>query len=136
VGTSQVDKEKHHDRIVAIAATLVRERGLDGIGVAELMKEAGLTHGGFYRHFGSREDLVDEAVERALGEGTKRVESGPKPSGKRELSDNRRRVSLHCSSQFPWRWMRCRGIVRRSSTWRKTRPPGLHRPGQIVPCDH
>lgn len=85
MGTSQVDKEKHHDRIVAIAATLVRERGLDGIGVAELMKEAGLTHGGFYRHFGSREDLVDEAVERALGEGTKRVESGPKPSGKRSF---------------------------------------------------
>jgi TetR/AcrR family transcriptional repressor of nem operon len=82
VGTSQADKEKHHDRIVAIAATRVRERGLDGIGVADLMKEAGLTHGGFYRHFGSREDLIDEAVERALGEGTKRVASGPKVSEK------------------------------------------------------
>jgi TetR/AcrR family transcriptional repressor of nem operon len=42
------------------------------------MKEAGLTHGGFYRHFGSKEDLIDEAVERALGEGTKRVASVPK----------------------------------------------------------
>ena len=82
MGTSQTDKEKHHDRIVAIAATRVRERGLDGIGVADLMKEAGLTHGGFYRHFGSREDLIDEAFERALGEGTKRVASGPKASGK------------------------------------------------------
>ena len=82
MGTSQADKDKHHDRIVAIAATRVRERGLDGIGVADLMKEAGLTHGGFYRHFGSREDLIDEAVERALGEGTKRVASGPKVSGK------------------------------------------------------
>jgi TetR/AcrR family transcriptional repressor of nem operon len=82
VGTSQADKEKHHDRIVAIAATGVRERGLDGIGVADLMKEAGLTHGGFYRHFGSREDLIDEAVEFALGEGTKRIASGPKPSEK------------------------------------------------------
>ena len=82
MGTSQADKDKHHDRIVAIAATRVRERGLDGIGVADLMKEAGLTHGGFYRHFGSREDLIDEAVERALGEGTKRVASGPKASGK------------------------------------------------------
>jgi len=82
VGTSQADKDKHHDRIVAIAATRVRERGLDGIGVADLMKEAGLTHGGFYRHFGSREDLIDEAVERALGEGTKRVARGPKTSVK------------------------------------------------------
>ncbi len=40
MGTSQADKDKHHDRIVAIAATRVRERGLDGIGVADLMKEA------------------------------------------------------------------------------------------------
>jgi TetR/AcrR family transcriptional repressor of nem operon len=78
LGTSQADKEKHHDRIVAAAATMVRERGLDGIGVADLMKEAGLTHGGFYRHFDSREDLIDEAVERALGEGTKRVATVPK----------------------------------------------------------
>jgi len=85
VGTSQADKDKHHDRIVAIAATRVRERGLDGIGVADLMKEAGLTHGGFYRHFGSREDLIDEAVERALGEGTKRVASGPKASRKKRF---------------------------------------------------
>ena len=68
MGTSQADKEKHHDRIVAIAATRVRERGLDGIGVADLMKEVGLTHGGFYRHFGSREDLIDEAVENTPGE--------------------------------------------------------------------
>jgi len=82
VGTSQVDKEKHHDRIVTIAAARVRERGLDGIGVADLMKEAGLTHGGFYRHFGSREDLIDEAVEHALGEGTKRVSSGSRTSEK------------------------------------------------------
>lgn len=82
MGTSQADKDKHHDRIVSIAATRVREKGLDGIGVADLMKEAGLTHGGFYRHFGSREDLIEEAVERALGEGTKRVSNGSKPSRK------------------------------------------------------
>ena len=42
--------------------------GTAGPGVAELMKEAGLTHGGFYKHFGSRDDLVAEAVERALRE--------------------------------------------------------------------
>ncbi len=84
MGTSQADMEKNHERIVAIAARMVREKGLDGIGVADLMKDAGLTHGGFYRHFGSREDLIDEAVECALGQWTKRAAgSDPKPSRKR-----------------------------------------------------
>src|SRR5438105_14332684 len=54
------------DRIVEKAAQLFRERGFDGIGVADLMKEAGLTHGGFYGHFSSKEDLVAEASGRAL----------------------------------------------------------------------
>jgi TetR/AcrR family transcriptional repressor of nem operon len=85
VGTSQADRQKHHDRIVALAATRVREKGLDGIGVADLMNEAGLTHGGFYRHFGSREDLIDEAVERALGEGNKRVASVSKGSERKRF---------------------------------------------------
>ena len=76
--------EKHHERIVAIAARMVREKGLDGIGIADLMKDAGLTHGGFYRHFGSRDDLINEAVECALGQWTKRAAgSDPKPSRKR-----------------------------------------------------
>lgn len=84
VGTSQEDKEKHHARIVAIAAKRVREKGLDGISIADLMKDAGLTHGGFYRHFGSREDLISEAVECALGQWTQRTRRDPnKPSAKR-----------------------------------------------------
>jgi TetR/AcrR family transcriptional regulator, transcriptional repressor for nem operon len=84
VGTSQEDKEKHHARIVAIAARRVREKGLDGISIADLMKDAGLTHGGFYRHFGSREDLIADAVERALGEWIQqRAKRDPKPPAKR-----------------------------------------------------
>jgi TetR/AcrR family transcriptional repressor of nem operon len=51
---------------VESASRLFRENGLDGIGVAGLMKEAGLTHGGFYGHFGSKEQLMAEAVTRAL----------------------------------------------------------------------
>ena len=54
------------ERIVEAAAQLFRERGFDGIGVADLMKEAGLTHGGFYGHFSSKEDLIAEASARAL----------------------------------------------------------------------
>ncbi len=111
MGTSQVDKEKHHDRIVTIAAARVRERGLDGIGVADLMKEAGLTHGGFYRHFGSREDLIDEAVEHALGEGTKRVSSGSRTSEKKSLSSNCGWISFHRESQFARKRLRRSSVV-------------------------
>src|SRR3954453_6223646 len=56
----------NRERIVETAAQLFRERGFEGIGVADLMKEAGLTHGGFYGHFASKEDLMAEASARAL----------------------------------------------------------------------
>jgi TetR/AcrR family transcriptional regulator, transcriptional repressor for nem operon len=70
VGSSQADKAASHDRIVNIAAARIRRDGIDGVGVAELMQEAGLTHGGFYRHFKSRDDLVGAAVECALAQGS------------------------------------------------------------------
>jgi TetR/AcrR family transcriptional repressor of nem operon len=72
VGSSQADKSANHDRIVDIASARMRRDGINGVGVAELMKEAGLTHGGFYRHFKSRDDLVGAAVERALVQGSER----------------------------------------------------------------
>jgi TetR/AcrR family transcriptional repressor of nem operon len=67
MGHSKAEKAKTHKRIVAIASKRFREEGLAGIGIADLMKEAGLTVGGFYKHFSSREDLVAEAVGSALG---------------------------------------------------------------------
>lgn len=73
MGHSKADKAESHERIVKIAAARFREAGLDGIGVADLMKEAGLTHGGFYRHFDSRDDLVAAAVENALAQGAQRL---------------------------------------------------------------
>jgi TetR/AcrR family transcriptional regulator, transcriptional repressor for nem operon len=66
MGHSRDDKARSHERIVEIAAARLRESGTAGPGVAELMKAAGLTHGGFYKHFDSRDDLVAEAVERAM----------------------------------------------------------------------
>ena len=63
---SKAEKAKTHKRIVAIASRRFREEGLAGIGIADLMKEAGLTVGGFYKHFHSRDALVAEAVGRAL----------------------------------------------------------------------
>jgi len=66
MGHSREDKARSHQRIVDVAARRFRESGTAGPGVAELMQEAGLTHGGFYKHFGSRDDLVAEAADRAL----------------------------------------------------------------------
>jgi TetR/AcrR family transcriptional repressor of nem operon len=57
-------KEKSHETILESAARLVRERGISGARVADVMKGAGLTVGGFYAHFGSKEELVDEALRR------------------------------------------------------------------------
>jgi AcrR family transcriptional regulator len=61
-------KEATHERIVTAAARAIRRRGYGGAGVAEIMKEAGLTHGGFYAHFDSREAMLAEAADRAGAE--------------------------------------------------------------------
>ena len=63
---TRLQAARNRERIVETAAQRYRERGFDGIGVADLMKEAGLTHGGFYGHFSSKEDLIAEASDRAL----------------------------------------------------------------------
>jgi TetR/AcrR family transcriptional repressor of nem operon len=63
---SKEHKQETHDRIVRKASVRLREKGAHGIGVADLMKEAGLTHGGFYAHFDSREALVIEAFTYAM----------------------------------------------------------------------
>jgi TetR/AcrR family transcriptional repressor of nem operon len=66
MGYSKSDKAETHTRIVRVAAKRFRERGLEGIGVADVMKEAGVTVGGFYKHFGSRDELVVEALAEAF----------------------------------------------------------------------
>jgi len=66
MGYSKRDKAETHTRIVRVAAKRFRERGLDGIGVADVMKEAGVTVGGFYKHFCSRDELVVEALATAF----------------------------------------------------------------------
>ena len=59
---SKEQVQENRRRIVQTAATLFRERGFDGVGVADLMSAAGLTHGGFYKHFASKADLMAEAM--------------------------------------------------------------------------
>jgi AcrR family transcriptional regulator len=58
-------KEDTHERIVDAAARAIRKHGYAGVGVADVMKEAGLTHGGFYSHFDSRDALLVAALDRA-----------------------------------------------------------------------
>jgi TetR/AcrR family transcriptional repressor of nem operon len=71
MGHSRDAKSASHERIVATAAARIRESGTEQPGVAEIMRAAGLTHGGFYKHFTSRDELIAEAVERAL------IDNGP-----------------------------------------------------------
>jgi TetR/AcrR family transcriptional repressor of nem operon len=69
---SKEHKLETHARIVKKASVRLREKGAHGVGVADLMKDAGLTHGGFYAHFDSREALVIEAFAYAMDRGTER----------------------------------------------------------------
>jgi TetR/AcrR family transcriptional regulator, transcriptional repressor for nem operon len=69
---SKEHKQETHARIVRKASVRLREKGAHGVGVADLMKEAGLTHGGFYAHFNSREALVIEAFAYAMDRSTAR----------------------------------------------------------------
>ncbi len=66
MGHSKASKAITHARLVEAAAARFKERGIDGISLSDLMKDLKLTHGGFYRHFDSRDDLVTEALELAL----------------------------------------------------------------------
>lgn len=77
-------KERTHRRIVKSASRQLRKRGLNGPAVATLMKASGLTHGGFYKHFSSRDDLVVEAVEESLRELTQTLTDAAKHSGSRD----------------------------------------------------
>lgn len=65
MGVRDEQKRESRDRILAAASRLLGERGLEGAGVSTIMTEAGLTHGGFYVHFDSRRDLVEQVLGRA-----------------------------------------------------------------------
>ena len=69
---SDTHKQETRKKVVRAAAAAVRVKGPDGVGVAEIMAEAGLTHGGFYAHFPNKEALVAAAVEEAFGQSRRR----------------------------------------------------------------
>src|SRR5581483_2269579 len=75
-GHMRVSREQaaeNREKIVVAASRLFREHGFDGVGVDAIMRAAGLTHGGFYGHFTSKDDLAGEAVREALMRGTERM---------------------------------------------------------------
>src|SRR5260370_20911019 len=91
MGYSKAQKARTNKRIVSIASKGFREKGLAGFGIAELMKEAGLTGGGFYKHFDSRDDLVAEAVSSAFGSWKRQMDaaaSGGPPLSYAKLVDD------------------------------------------------
>src|ERR1700730_14033816 len=69
---SDTHKQETRKKVVQAAAAAVRAKGPDGVGVAEIMAEVGLTHGGFYAHFPNREALVAAAIEEAFGQSRRR----------------------------------------------------------------
>jgi TetR/AcrR family transcriptional repressor of nem operon len=71
--SSNKDTARHREEIVAAASRLFRERGIDGVSVPEIMGAAGLTHGGFYRHFDSKEHLAALAAAQAVEEEGHRI---------------------------------------------------------------
>ncbi|WP_404197591.1 TetR/AcrR family transcriptional regulator [Streptomyces tauricus] len=79
------DKARNRQNILEAAGRMFRSQGIDAVGIAELMKEAGLTHGGFYNHFASKNDLVVEvcgaSFAASLGSLARTVEEGPDQDG-------------------------------------------------------
>ena len=106
---SRAEAESHRQQITEASARLFKERGINGVSVSDLMGAAGLTHGGFYGHFESKDALAGEAVAHAFGQSArrwrKRVASQPDDAAGRALivdtflsTPGVREVGLGCPS--------------------------------------
>ena len=78
---SQAEMDKSHQRIVEGASRLMRQNGIESTSVNDVMKRAGLTHGGFYRHFESKEELVSAALDEAFEEARTLIEEAYRTRG-------------------------------------------------------
>jgi AcrR family transcriptional regulator len=76
IGKTRSKKEETRERILRAAARAIRKHGYEGVGVADVMKEAGLTHGGFYAHFESRDALLAAAADQAGAESIENLTRG------------------------------------------------------------
>ena len=80
---SREAKAKHHDEITSAASKMLRERGIERTSLIDLMRAAGLTHGGFYRHFKSKDELVASSAVKAFEEVAERFEKRTAEAGPR-----------------------------------------------------
>jgi TetR/AcrR family transcriptional repressor of nem operon len=129
-------KAKTRARILDEAAKALRSGGTAGISVAELMKRAGLTHGGFYAHFASRDDLVAHAIDRMFEDSGRMLDRflgvAPGARGLADLIDyylsERAMQTLDRGCPLPGlsgevmrsrRWARTIPIFRRDRSWRR-----------------
>lgn len=85
VGVTREKAAENREAIIAAAERLFRDRGVDAVGLVELMNAAGLTRGGFYNHFASKDALVDEVVSRAMRRGLADVDSAATRAAARGL---------------------------------------------------
>lgn len=92
-------KDISHERILAVAARASRRGGFQGVGVADIMKEAGLTHGGFYAHFRNRDALLAEALERAGQDTAAQLQGGVARRAARGSSPLRALVDAYLSDR-------------------------------------
>jgi TetR/AcrR family transcriptional repressor of nem operon len=93
-------KEETHERIVDVAARAIRKHGYAGVGVADVMRQAGLTHGGFYAHFDSRDALLIEALERAARDSAAVVARAAAARRGRNVSALRSLVETYLDDDF------------------------------------
>jgi TetR/AcrR family transcriptional regulator, transcriptional repressor for nem operon len=95
-------KGRTHEAILASAARILREKGIAGAGVADVMKGAGLTVGGFYAHFDSKEELIEETLRRSSEEVRQRLFDGleDKPAEKRAEVVLKRYLSAEHRDEF------------------------------------
>src|SRR5258708_22629247 len=94
---SRKEAAKTRARVIAAAAAEFREKGIVATGLADVMKAAGLTHGGFYKHFNSKEELVSEVTATAIDSGIALIRAvAAKHRGRKSLADA---VALYLSTE-------------------------------------
>ena len=94
MGVTKDQAVHNRERILAAAERLFRQKGVDAVGLAELMKEAGFTQGGFYNHFASKEALVSEVIGQAMDEGEQQLGAA--------IAESRRRGADPLIRQIKW----------------------------------
>src|ERR1700678_2938887 len=97
MGVTRKQAVHNRERILAAAERLFREKGVDAVGLAELMKEAGFTQGGFYNHFASKEALVSEVIGKAVDEGQQQLGAAIAQSRRRGVDPLIRQIKWYLS---------------------------------------